>query len=394
VKTMLIEDGHARERPSMEVGGGGFRGSGYALRFPGFDLVEIGAGGGSIAWIDAGGALRVGPKSAGAAPGPVCYGRGGTQPTVTDANVILGYMSPVALAGGTVPVDAAAAIRAFEKELCPALELGPQEAALGVHRVANVTMMRALRAVTTERGSARSFVLAGPIHAAHLAEDLEISRVVIPLYPGLFSALGLLVADLRFDYLQSFPGILEDIDPDHLLEAFETLSARARRELESLGIDHKAAHWHRLIDLHYETQTMQLSIPLPQADGAHLKRQLAQDFHAEHKRVYEYESTSEPISVLNTRIRITAPRGSLDLKQTGQAFLKEAAQAAPAENFRDVRFGGNGASQEARILSRASLAKGNVVGPAILEEFDTTVVIPPKWRASIDDYANIILSPA
>ncbi|MEK7214007.1 MAG: hydantoinase/oxoprolinase family protein, partial [Chloroflexota bacterium] len=315
-KACLIDRGKAGETREMEVGGEGLlKGAGYALRCPGFDLEEIGAGGGSIAWVDGGGALRIGPASAGAVPGPVCYGRGGQSPTITDANVLLGYMSPVALAGGTVPIDKAAALRAFERDLCPKLNLSALDAAHGVHQVANSTMMRALRAVTTERGqnprecTLIAFGGAGPIHAANLAADLEISRVVVPLYPGLFSALGLLVADLRFEFLRSMSGRLDQIAGEQLAEGYAKLVVRARSELMQAGLDPGAARYQRLMDVHYEKQTTELTLGLPDDRGepADLVPAVVAHFHEEHQRIYGYQRSSEPIGLLNLRIRASAP---------------------------------------------------------------------------------------
>lgn len=243
VKACLIEDGQPVETAEGEVGAGInlagrlSRGAGYALRVPMYDIAEVGAGGGSLAWVDEGGALRVGPRSAGAVPGPACYGRGGTTLTITDANVVLGYMNPERIAGGTVPIDAAAARRAIAEHLGTRLRLPVQDAAYGVYQVANATMMRAIRAVTTERGrDPRDFSLiafggAGPLHAAALAASLGMTRVYVPLFPGLFSALGLLLADLRYDYVQSIPGRLDAVDPATLLRAFEALAARVQEEV-------------------------------------------------------------------------------------------------------------------------------------------------------------------
>jgi N-methylhydantoinase A/oxoprolinase/acetone carboxylase beta subunit len=402
VKTVLIEDGKAREKPAMEVGGDGLvPGSGYALRFPGFDLVEIGAGGGSIAWMDEGGALRVGPRSAGSFPAPACYGKGGTAPTVTDANVILGYMSPDALAGGNVSIDRAAAVNAFEMEIAPALGTTAAEAAYGVHRVANATMMRALRAVTTERGldprecALIAFGGAGPIHAARLAEEIGISQVVIPLHPGLFSALGLLLAESRFDYFQSVAARLEDLAAGRLPEQYEELVGRATEELQSAGLNADADSWQLLIDLNYERQSTQLTISLPKGPTAKDWPQIAAaKFHEEHERIYGYQRESDAIAVRNLRVRVAVQRGNVDLKRMGAAYLNEARNSNdPGRGVRNVYFGTDAPSLETQILSRASLVSEDALGPAIIEEFDTTVVVPPGWRASLDAYADIILEP-
>jgi N-methylhydantoinase A len=275
VKACLIERSTPIEKTEMEVGGEASasirysRGAGYALSIPALDIVEAGAGGGSIAWIDQSGTLRVGPASAGAVPGPACYGRGGSKPTITDANVVLGYTNPHAIAGGTVAIDRPAAIRAIEQELYPPLKLQVQEIAYGIYRVANAAMMRAIRAVTTERGrDPRQFVLvafggAGPIHAADLAAHLGMEQVCVPPYPGLFSAVGLMMADLRYDYVQSIPGRLDSVDVSDLLERFEMLESRVRQEVSKEHVEWQQVKLERSIDLRYQRQMSEISIRIP-----------------------------------------------------------------------------------------------------------------------------------
>lgn len=401
-KACLIEGGIARETREMEVGGEGLlKGSGYALRMSGLDLEEIGAGGGSIAWVDEGGALRTGPSSAGAVPGPVCYGRGGEALTMTDANVLLGYMSPVALAGGTVPIDKEAALRAFESNLCPKVGLAPLDAAFGIHQVGNATMMRALRAVTTERGqdprecTLIAFGGAGPIHAANLASDLEISRVIVPLYPGLFSALGLLLADLRFDFVLSIPSRLDRVEPGRLSMGFENLVARACTDFEKAGLDPKTASFRRLVDVHYEGQTTELTIALPDdATSASIIPTVARSFQEEHHRAYGYHRHDDPIELRNIRLRATAAGGKLHFESLSRAFMHQANTVTPRSEPRAVYFGKKLGTRKTNILSRQDLLEGDVEGPVVLEEFDTTVLVPPGWGASLDEWGNIILTQA
>lgn len=270
-KACLIEKGVPLEKAGGEVGGGAtmttrlFGGGGHALRAPSLDIVEVGAGGGSVAWIDDGGALRVGPHSAGAEPGPVCYGRGGREPTVTDANVVLGYMNPEAIAGATLTIDRPAAVEAIQRRIAGPLNLDVLPAAYGMTQVANSTMMRALRAVSTERGrDPREFSLvafggAGPIHAAALAESLGMSRVIVPLYPGLFSALGLLLADYRHDYVRSVALALNAVEPQSVFQQFAEMEATARTELLAEGITADAVRFERQVDLRYSYQVSELT---------------------------------------------------------------------------------------------------------------------------------------
>lgn len=276
-KGCLIEHGQPVETAEGEVGAGInlagrlSRGAGYALRVPAYDIAEVGTGGGSLAWVDPGGALRVGPRSAGAVPGPACYGRGGAEPTITDANVVLGYINPETIAGGSVPIDVGAAHAAIDRTLATKLGLSVQQAAYGVHQVANATMMRAVRAVTTERGrDPRDFTLiafggAGPMHAATLADSLGMRTVYVPLFPGLFSALGLLLADLRYDYVQSIPGYLHEAEPEVLLREYDQLVDRVRDEMLREDISQTGLRVERFIDLRYARQSSEPTLPVPDA---------------------------------------------------------------------------------------------------------------------------------
>lgn len=404
VKACLIENGQPVETAEGEVGAGLniasrlSKGAGYALRVPAYDIVEVGAGGGSLAWVDEGGALRVGPRSAGAVPGPACYGRGGTAPTITDADVVLGYMNPEKIAGGTVPIDAAAAHAAIEKDLCARLGLTVQNAAHGVHQVANATMMRAIRAVTTERGrdpcefSLIAFGGAGPIHAAELAASLGIRRVYVPLFPGLFSALGLLLADLRYDYVQSVPGRLDSVDPASLLREFDALVARVREEVFREEIRPAGIQLERFIDLRYARQSSELTLKVPESvTAAELPRVLAESFHSEHERTYGYRRAHDPIAIVSLRLKATAPARSVGFRELGESFVRTGGGANGPEITRRPYFGPQSGECETRILNRSDLVGKVLAGPLIVEEFDTTVVVPPEWQTEVDEYGNIVL---
>jgi N-methylhydantoinase A len=404
VKACLIEDGHPVETAEGEVGAGInlasrlSKGAGYALRVPMYDIAEVGAGGGSLAWVDAGGALRVGPHSAGAVPGPACYGRGGTTPTITDANVVLGYMNPEKIAGGTVPIDAAAARVAIEKDLGARLGLTVQNAAYGVHQVANATMVRAIRAVTTERGrDPREFTLiafggAGPMHAAELATSLGIRRVYVPLFPGLFSALGLLLADLRYDYVQSVPGRLDSVDPASLLREFDALVARVQEEVLREDINPAEVQLERFIDLRYARQSSELTLRVPESlTAAALLPVLAQSFHDEHERTYGYRRENDPVATVSVRLKATAPARSVGFRELGENFTRATGHSDTLSAARRAYFGPQEGERETRLLRRSDLIGKSLPGPLIVEEFDTTVVVPPGWQAEVDRYGNIIL---
>ena len=397
-KACLIEDGTPIETAEGEVGAGInlasrlSKGTGYALRVPAFDIAEVGAGGGSLAWVDPGGVLRVGPRSAGADPGPAAYGRGGTAPTITDANVVLGFMNPHAIAGGTVPIDHAAAFEATAS-LAKTLDRSPEETAYGVHQVGNATMARAIRAVTTERGrDPRDFDLiafggAGAIHAVTLAEALGIRRVCIPLHPGLFSAVGLMLADLRYDFVQSVPGSLEADTAPKLLDAFSALESRAREEA---GIGDDRARIERFIDLRYIRQSSELTIRVPNVPAAELPGALADAFHREHETTYGYARPEEMVGVVSVRVQLVAPAKRFDFDELARAFREEAEAVTPTQ--RTAYFGPGVGALPTEVVGRANLLGAPQDGPMVVEEFDTTIVVPPGWRAQVGPLGHLILT--
>lgn len=405
VKACLIEHHTPVEKNEMEVGGTAnatarySRGAGYAISIPALDIVEAGAGGGSIAWLDGSGALRVGPASAGAMPGPACYGRGGNKPTITDANVALGYMNPRAIAGGTVALDRAAANEAIERELSSRLGMPIQQAAYGIYQVANAAMTRAIRAVTTERGrDPREYALiafggAGPIHAADLASSLGMKQVCIPLFPGLFSALGLMMADLRYDYVQSIPGRLDSLAVHELKQRYDALVTQVAAELVKENVDARLLRLERFLDLRYQRQTSELTLalpdPLPESSFAATMTAL---FHEEHERTYGYRRRDEPITVVNLRLKAFAPSSTFNFAELAAHFEQSIRPSDSMSETRMAYFGPIFGEQKTRILSRTGLRSGSVEGPVVLEEFDTTIIVPPKWTASLDNLGNVILA--
>ena len=399
-KACLIENGVPLEKPGGEVGGGAtmttrlFGGGGHALRVPSLDIVEVGAGGGSIAWIDDGGALRVGPHSAGAEPGPVCYDRGGQEPTVTDADVILGYMNPEAIAGSTLRINRQAAWEAIEHRLAEPLKLDVLRAAYGITQVANAAMMRALRAVSTERGrDPREFTLiafggAGPIHAAALAENLGITRVLVPLFPGLFSALGLLLADYRHDYIHSIALALDKIDPQAIVRQYEELEAAAREELLQEGVTEGAIRFERQVDLKYGYQVSELTLPFPsEAKLANLRTELARLFTEAHKQAFGYDR-DDAIELVNLRLQALASAGRV-------RFTDLVAPVSAAEQeqsiSRQAYFGPARGTLETPVRCRVDITEEQA-GPLIVEEPDTTVVVPPGWSVRLDEQRNLVLT--
>lgn len=392
-KACLIEDGVPMERPGGEVAVGatvasslvrGSSGEGYAVRMPSIDLVEVGAGGGSIAWIDHAGGLRAGPVSASADPGPVCYGRGGVEPTVTDAHVVLGYMNPEAIAGATLRLDAEAARRAIARTIAAPLGMSVEDAAFGIVQVANATMMRALRAVSTERGrDPREHVIvafggAGPLHAADLAAALGASTVWVPLHAGVFSSIGLLLADLRVDHRHPINGRLANVDPDELVERATELSQLAGDELVARGADSATISITRWVDVRYEKQIAELPVALPtEVPAVELRRVVRDSFVAAHEREFGHRSDDE-IEVVGIRVRAQAPTSSL----TFGDLAAQAPAGAPVRSTRAAYFGPAAGWLDVPVLTRQWDVSGE--GPMIVERPDTTLVVPPGWSAEAD----------
>ena len=314
-KLGLVQDGQPQITKDYEVGAraqaaGGGRGLGYPIRTPVVDLVEIGAGGGSVAWVDSGGGLRVGPQSAGADPGPACYGQGGERPTITDANAVLGRLDPDYFLGGEIALDLEAARRAIEEHCARPLGLGAVEAAHGIVEIANTAMVNALRLVSVQKGyDPRDFTLVafggcGPVHANRLAQLAQIPAAVVPLSPGTASALGLLLTDLEHDYAAAVLQRVETADPGAVERLCRSLEEQGRRALEREGVEEGARRMVRLAELRYVGQSFELTVPLTAAplDEAAIKAVLAR-FHDAHERAYGFKAEGEPVELVHLRVR-------------------------------------------------------------------------------------------
>jgi N-methylhydantoinase A len=400
-KASLIEGGEVTTTSEYEVGGSGnvrrwLHGTGHPIRVPVIDLAEVSAGGGSVAWIDPGGVLRVGPESAGAEPGPVCYGQGGTRPTVTDADLALGYLNPVALLGGALPVDLGRARAAIEREIAKPLGLGVLEAAAGIVDVVNAGMAGALRIVSVERGyDPREFTLvafggAGPVHAARLAEELDIPRVLVPPIPGGFSALGLVATDVRRDYVRTFYAPLSRAAPGEVAAAFAGMEAEARAMLGRAGVPEARWELARAVDCRYPRQAYELTVPVAagRVDGASLQR-LAHDFHERHRTTYGHASPDESVQCVNLRVSAVGRLTPLDVSRSAPA-----AGVAPERPPRKAHFAETGVV-DCSVVAREALTTGTArPGPLIVESADTTVVVPPSWRLSVEPGGLIALERA
>lgn len=404
-KVGLIRDGSPQVTKDYEVGGaaragvGAARGSGYPILTPVIDLVEIGAGGGSIAWVDPGGVLRVGPHSAGADPGPVCYGKGGTEPTITDANLVLGRLNPSYFLGGEIELDVEGARRAIKEKCADPLGLDVVAAANGIVEIANAAMVNALRLISVQRGyDPREFVLvafggAGPVHANRLAVETEVPTTVIPMSPGITSAMGLLVTDLKHEYSATMIRRVDQLDPEEVEEVYRELERQARATLEREGMGPEEMSFERRADVRYVGQSHELAVPLTRRrlEAADF-RKLLEEFHREHDRAYGFSAPGEPAELVNLRLtaigNIAKPRLR---KLDGNGGPAEAALKAT----RAVYFAESGGYVDCPIYDRYRLGSNAVVdGPAVVEEMDSTTVIHPGYRARVDPFGNLILSEA
>ena len=402
-KVGLVQDGTPRITKDYEVGSvaqpgsGGFRAGGYPIRTPVIDLVEIGAGGGSIAWVDPGGVLRVGPQSAGADPGPACYGQGGTEPTVTDANLVLGRLNPGYLLGGDLELDSGLAHNAIEEHIAKPLGLDVTKAAHSIVEIANVAMINALRLVSVQHGhDPRDFALtafggAGPLHANRLAHEMNIPVTVIPTSPGTASALGLLVTDITYDYATTLIERVDRIEPAAVAEVFADLRHQGIAALEAAGVASADMDFVQQVDLRYVGQSYELTLPYPDDPAASVDfHSLLQEFHGEHNRVYGHSVPGEPVETVN--LRLTA-LGSIRkpplLEKSGDDQDLKAAQ----RSSRSVFFGELDAFVNCPIYDRYALSAGmEILGPAIVEEYDSTSVIHPGYYATVDQYGTLLMT--
>ena len=400
-KASLIEDGSVTYAKEYEVGAGFTRagrmsrGGGYVLRAPTIDIAEIGAGGGSIVWIDGGGALRVGPRSAGASPGPACYGLGGTEPTLTDACAVLGCLDPAGLAGGEVPLHMEAAQQSLQ-DVARSLDMEVPDLAHGVYRIAVSNMTRAIRAISTERGKdPRDFDLIafggnGGLFGAAVARELELPRVIVPPAAGIFSAFGLLYSDLEHHFTQTLLGRVDRADPDAAEALWARLEAEARRALEREGYGARKTRLQRFAELRYLGQSHELSVPWPEGRATRESlAELAARFEEEHERTYGHRGHDGVVELVNLHMVASGlpdrPRVAEKLDYRGGLSAKS--------SERRVYFGRDAGWQSARTMTRDALSRQGLPGPAVIHEFDATVLVPPGFSAALDRNANIVLTP-
>src|SRR3984893_18528104 len=404
-KASIIENGALSRALEYSVGGGvmiGSRllsGAGYTLKVPAIDLAEVGAGGGSLIRIDAGGALQIGPQSAGASPGPVCYDRGGTEPTLTDANVVLGYINPDHLVGGAVKLDAAKARSVIETRIAQALGMSTAESAGGAYLIAASNMIRAIKAVSSERGrDPREYALVafggnGPLFAAAMAEALMIRRVLIPPSAGVFPSYGLLYSEVAYHFTKTRKALLSEIDPIEIGEVLGELEMDARMRLAEDGFAADRIELTRNAALHYQGQSFELEVPLPA--GAIDKAALAaieEAYGVEHEKTYGHRAgADEPVELVTLKV---VGRGIPDVPRAALAANAELPQGVfIAEPERRAYFGPVHGWCDTNVLNRADLAEPRM-GPCVVEEYDATCIVPPGATASLDRFGNIAIDLA
>lgn len=384
----LVHQGRLRFTRESEIGG-------YALRMPMIDMHTIGAGGGSIAWVDEGGVLKVGPHSAGADPGPVCYGKGGKDPTVTDANLVLGRLNPDYFLGGAMPVDPKAALKAIRERIAEPLGMDVLQVAEGIIKVVNASMVKGIRFVSVEKGyDPRRFGLVcfggnGPLHAVELAQELDITRMVIPFAPGVNCAYGLLIADFRYDYVRTFPRMLSDVPLQEINAQYNQLERAAAERMAADGIPAGQIVITRSMDMRYSGQGYELEVSVP--SGRITRKTLESvetSFHQLHRQSYGFSRRGEPTQISDLRIACLGlvPKPELVPEPLGDSDPEPA-----LKGHRDLYV--KGAFHRAAVYDRDRLHPGaELAGPAIIEQKDSTTMLTPNSRACVDAYRNVIIT--
>lgn len=397
-KASLIQNGQYETTPEYEVGGQSnanrwMNGSGHPIRIPVIDLAEVSAGGGSIAWIDRAGALRVGPKSAGAEPGPVCYRRGGTEPTVTDCNLLLGYLDKGSLLAGELPIDYEAAEAAMLTKLARPLGIDTRAAAAAVIDVVNNAMAEALKIVSVQRGhDPRDFAIAafggaGPLHAAALADELGVADVVCPPIPGAFSALGLVGSDLKRDYVRTVYVTTDAARPQDLEATFAELERDGAAMLDRAQVPSERRHFERSIDARYERQSYELTVPAPRPFGPDAVREIAERFHDRHNQTYGHDNRAEPVQLVSLRVSAVGRIPALSIRQQPASPGSNAVKSTRPLWFRSV------GAVSGTIYDRARMPAGfSAKGPAVIESLESTILVPPGWRAIMQPDGFVVLS--
>jgi len=368
--------------------------AGYPIKVPVVDIIEIGAGGGSIAWVDAANSLHVGPQSAGALPGPVCYGRGGTEPTITDANLIAGRINPEYFLGGEIKADVEHARKAMSK-IADAFEISVDDAALGVIRLANANMINALKLISVRRGyDPREFTMVafgggGSMHAMALAKELKIKKVLIPVATAVFSAWGMLMTDLRHDLIQTNIRRTDSINPEELQELWDEMEQQTVEYFQREKMDAEDLVFVRYADMRYLGQEHTVKVPLPAGKiDASVIKEAEERFHTLHEHNYTFRLDDSLIEFVNFHLTTF---GTVNKPELGQLENKNTDPSSALKGYRDVNFDQDG-WQKSAIYERQRLGAGaTFTGPAVIEEPASSTVIFPGQKVMVDDYGNLII---
>jgi len=391
-KTNLVKDGVPQLSHGYYIGG---YASGHPMMLPVVDTIEIGAGGGSIAWVDDVGALHVGPQSAGAEPGPICYSRGGAEPTITDANLVLGRLSPTEFLGGEMPLDAGEARRGIREKVAVPTGVAELEAALAITKIAVMNMSLAVRAVSVERGyDPRDFAMiafggAGGLHAVEVARELHIPRVIIPNYPGQFSALGMLMADIQHDYVQTYYRSLAETDFGAVERISGELIARGRARLEGEQVPEDAMLFQSFLDLRYAGQDFSIPVPVPaeyirQGDAAGIEK----SFNELHERRYGYHTPEHALEIVNVRVSAIGKRKQIELP-----VPEGPGTGNPLAGKRLVYFNDSKTPVDCPTFKREFLSPGfKITGPAVVQEYASTTVLFPGDTLTVADTGELLIT--
>lgn len=395
-KASLIEKGETKVINGYYIGGPT---TGHPMMLPVVDIVEVGAGGGSIAWIDAGGGLKVGPLSAGSAPGPACYGKGGTEPTITDANLVLGRLDPDNFLGGQMRLDVEAARHAIASKIAGPLSLTVEESALGIIRIADGKMSLAVREVSVAKGhDPRQFALiatggAGPLHAASIARELSLPKVIIPELPGTFSALGMLTTDIRHDYVRTFIVQMRNSDPAVLATVFDEMTMEASAALQRDRIADEDSRLIRSLDLRYEGQEYTLTVPIPaELPDRDAWNRVRQRFDELHQARYSHSAPNEPVEIVNLRLaaigRISGKARAFQTRAIPQGASNGNPKGRRKVHFEEGIF-------DCAVYDRSALIVGKaIVGPAVIEEAVSTSIALPGTRLTLSENGPLIIDMA
>lgn len=374
------------------------------LGFSAVDVQSIGAGGGSIAWLDEVGALRVGPQSSGADPGPACYAKGGTDPTVTDANVVLGYISPKTFLGGKGNLDTSLSHDAVTR-IAQKAGIETHDMAIGISKIVNANMLNGLRQVSVEKGyDPRDFALvccggAGPLHAASLMQTLGIPKTLIPIDPGNVSSFGMIAARPRAEESRTFYVGLLEVKVAELDEIFRELTTSATTQLTSSGVPQEEISIIRSLDMRYQGQTFEISVPVTSVASwdpdlsEDIIKSITKLFDAEHERRYTYSSPGEPIMIVHVRVIARGPESEVSLEQsTGHTNNTRTEDQEKTKRSAYFEIDGNVTMVETSVWDRGTLSQGSqIIGPAIVEEDGSTTVVPPGFKIEVDQVGNMLM---